>query len=126
MTTATLTQLPPMPVRPAAYDELVLHNNVAVAAVRAAVRGYSRGKATWAQVTAANASARTWRELCLEWWETPEGVAYRELVDAYETARAIRRAERVAEGQASVNRRAVAAVRSTACDRCFATHAGEC
>lgn len=126
MTTATLTALPPQPVRPAEYDALVLHANLANAANRAAIRSYTHGKVSWELVKATQAEALSRYTLINEWWGTAAGVAYRELVDAYETARVIRRTERATLAQASVNRRAVTAVRSAACPVCSATHPGEC
>lgn len=126
MSTLTLTPLPPTPLRPAEYDLLVLRSNSAIAASRAAMRRYSTGKGTWDAVVAAQAEATRRYAATAQWWQGEPGIAYRAEVDAYENARALRKAERAAGAQASVNRRETAAVRSAACTRCFTTHPGEC
>lgn len=126
MSTLTLTPLPAQPIRPASYDELILRSNAAVAAYRAAARKVIRGQDTSDRAIALLRVARERQAECNAWWQTPDGVAYREAVDAYETARVVRAAERRAGAQASVNRRAVTAVRAAACPLCFATHRGEC
>jgi hypothetical protein len=119
----TIPALPPTPGRPAALNDLIRANNAAVLAFRKACRQHPPGAAYLERATTTMFTAQ---KAVRDWWTTADGVAHRVACETYNAVLETRQAFRVNEQQARANAAVVAAVRTTACPRCFASHPGEC
>jgi hypothetical protein len=127
MTTTARIARPVPPTQPDALRWLIKDHNMAMRALNNGIR-YAH------QIGPMNETVRiglvediaAQRELIAEWYATVEGQAYRVAVATYNAQAATFNAQIKDDRQARTNRREVTKVRSAACSRCFATHAGEC
>lgn len=125
--TATLTTKKPVPpAQPEDLRWLIKDHNMAMRALNNAIRyGHQIGISAETLADLA-ADVRAARALIREWYAHPNGIEYAAVVARYNAEAAEWNAALERAKQARRNAVEVAKVRTAACPRCFATHAGEC